>query len=129
MVPRDFPISVIFSYFPLDSAVRTLRDCGGGPTYLSNVDVYRKILVDSYAGPRLQAAIHTSSSFMPGSFWLTYPQASEVLQPFVEQQADAVRDGRPDKARRAALDCLDVMADVLIEDLERRGVFADLDSP
>jgi len=113
----------------LDDTVRALRDSPSQPAFLANVDRYREILVDTYAGPRLQAAIKASRSFMPGDFWLTYPRTREVLQPFVEEQIAAVRAGQPDKVRRTALDCLDVMADLLIEDLYRRGVFTALDSP
>lgn len=112
----------------LESLTRALRELTDTPAYLATVDRHRQIIVTTYAGPRLQAAIRSSNSFMPASFWLHYPQAPAILQPFVEAVTAAIRDGRPDKARRTALDCTDLMADVLIEDLNRRGVFAELDS-
>lgn len=113
----------------LDDTVQAVRDSPSQIAFLANIDRYRGILVDTYAGPRLQAAIKASRSFMPGEFWLTYPPAREVLQPFVEDQIAAVRAGQPDRARRTTLDCLDAMADHFIEDLYKRGVFTDLDSP
>jgi hypothetical protein len=65
---------------------------------------------------------------MPHQFWASYADARTQLLPVAETEYIAIRDRRPDAARQACLDRADLMADVLVADLHRRGVFADLGS-
>jgi hypothetical protein len=46
----------------------------------------------------------------------------------VEAEHAAIRRRQPAAARQACLDRADLMADALVIELYRRGVFADLDS-
>ena len=65
---------------------------------------------------------------MPNEFWATNPDGPGQLLPLAESENAAIRRQHPSAARQACLDRADLMADVLIIELHRRGVFGDLDS-
>lgn len=105
-----------------------MRDAAGPREYLEGANVFRDVLVDEYAGPRLRAAISASRSFLPQEFWATHPDGPAQLMPLYEAEYAAIQRRHPAAARQACLDRTDLMADVLTSELRRRGVFADLDS-
>ena len=112
----------------VEQAMATLRTAAGPREYLEGANVFRDILVDEYAGPRLKAAVSASRSFMPQEFWATHPDGPAQLMPLYETESAAITRRDPAAARQACLDRTDLMADVLTVELRRRGVFAALDS-
>jgi len=112
----------------LERTVVLLRSTDDPREYLDGANLFRDILVDEYAGPRLKAAVSASRSFMPQEFWATHPDGPAQLMPLYETEFAAIHRGHPAAARQACLDRTDLMADVLTVELRRRGVFADLDS-
>jgi len=113
----------------LDRAMSIMRDADGSRPYLEGADHFRDAVIRGYAGPRLAATIHSSRSFMPREFWAEYADTQAHLLPLIEAEYTAIRRKNPANARRACIDRADLMADLLIAELVRRGVFADLDSP
>ncbi|MCV7174229.1 GntR family transcriptional regulator [Mycolicibacterium sphagni] len=115
----------------LDAMERTmsvLRNTDDPREFLDGANLFRDVLVDEYAGPRLKASISSSRSFMPQEFWATHPDGPVQLLPLAETEYTAIRGCHPAAARQACLDRTDLMADVLIVELNRRGVFTELDS-
>ncbi len=55
---------------------------------------YRKTINDEYAGPRLQAAIRASQTFMPRTFWTAYLDSHDELLPFYDAETAAIRRRR-----------------------------------
>jgi DNA-binding GntR family transcriptional regulator len=83
---------------------------------------FRRVINDEYAGPRLQAAIRSSQTFMPRAFWRSYLNHDEML-PSYEAETAAIRRHDPDSARAACVERSAVMAKVTIGELVRRRVF------
>jgi DNA-binding GntR family transcriptional regulator len=84
---------------------------------------FRRVLNDEYAGPRLQAAIRASQTFMPRGFWLGYLNNHHEMLPFYEAETAAIRRRDPDGARAACVERSEVMASIMLGELVRRGVF------
>jgi DNA-binding GntR family transcriptional regulator len=112
----------------LERSMAVLRARTDSREFLDTADAYRNIVLDEYAGPRLTAGIRASRGFMPFEFWATHPDTVAQLLPLAEAEHAAIRRRHPAAARQACLDRTDLMADVLVADLHRRGVLADLDS-
>ncbi len=112
----------------LDRSMAIMRGSTNPVEYIEGANLFRDVLVDEYAGPRLRAGIHSSRSFMPNEFWATNPDGPAQLLPLAESEHAAIRRQHPAVARQACLDRADLMADVLIIELFRRGVLGDLDS-
>ncbi|MFO7162365.1 MAG: GntR family transcriptional regulator [Mycolicibacterium hassiacum] len=83
---------------------------------------FRAVVSENYAGPRLQALIRSSLSFIPRAFWVAYLNTHDEMLPFYETEFAAIRAGDPDTARRACVERSAVMARVMLIELERRGV-------
>jgi len=112
----------------LERAMSYMREATDSRSYLAGADLYRDAIIHGYAGPRLAAAIRSSRSFMPWNFWAEYADTQAHLLPLIEAEYAAIRRKNPASARRACIDRADLMADLLIAELDSRGVFADLDS-
>lgn len=84
---------------------------------------FRTVINDEYAGPRLQAAIRASQTFMPRAFWLSYLNNHDEILPFYETEAAAIFRSDPDGARAACAERSEVMARIMLGELVRRGVF------
>jgi DNA-binding GntR family transcriptional regulator len=84
---------------------------------------FRNLINDEYAGPRLQAAIHASQTFIPRGFWLSYLNNHDELLPSFEAEADAIHRRDPNGARAACAERSEVMAKIMLGELVRRGVF------
>jgi DNA-binding GntR family transcriptional regulator len=112
----------------LERTMILLRTATDPREYLDGANLFRDVLVDEYAGPRLKAAVSASRSFMPQEFWATHPDGPAQLMPLYETESAAIHRRDPAAARQACLDRTDLMADVLTVELRRRGVFAELDS-
>ncbi|WP_167108071.1 GntR family transcriptional regulator [Mycobacterium sp. DL592] len=112
----------------LDAAMTDVRVATDSQTYVVGAERFRDIVIAEYAGPRLAATIRSSRSFMPRKFWSQYDATRAHLLPLIEAEYAAIGQSHPAAARRACIDRADLMADLLIADLDRRGVFAGLDS-
>ena len=84
---------------------------------------FRNVINDEYAGPRLQAAIRASQTFMPRGFWLAYLNNHDEMLPFFEAETAAIQRRDPDGARAACAERSDAMARIMSSELVRRGVF------
>ena len=112
----------------LDRAMTIMRDAPGPQSYVEGADLFRVTVLRAYAGPRLAATIRSSGSFLPRDFWSEYADIKVHLLPLFEVEHAAILRKDPAGARQACIDRSDVMADLLIAELDRRGVFAELDS-
>ena len=112
----------------LDRAMAIMRGAPGPQSYVEGADLFRVTVIKAYAGPRLAAAIRSSGSFLSRKFWTEYADIKDHLLPLFEGEYAAITRRDPAGARRACIDRADLTADLLIADLARRGVLADLDS-
>ncbi|BBY81128.1 GntR family transcriptional regulator [Mycolicibacterium pulveris] len=84
---------------------------------------FRRLVNDTYAGPRLLALIRASQALVPRAFWGAYQGSHDEMLPFYEDEADAIRRGDPDAARATCAARSEVMARIMLAELVRRGVF------
>jgi DNA-binding GntR family transcriptional regulator len=84
---------------------------------------FRRVINDEYAGPRLQAAIRASQTFIPRAFWLNYLNNHDEMVPFYEAETAAIHGRDPDGARAACAERSEVMARIMLGELVRRRVF------
>lgn len=89
---------------------------------------FRAVINGEYAGPRLQAAIDSSQTFIPHTFWQTYLKHRDELLPWYEAELAAIRDRDVEAARTACVQRSEVMAGILLTELVRRGVLRPLNS-
>ncbi|MCT7661313.1 GntR family transcriptional regulator [Mycobacterium deserti] len=82
----------------------------------------RGVINEEYAGPRLQAAIRASQSFIPRAFWVAYLNNHDEMLPFYEAEVAAIHRGDADTARTACVERSEVMARIMLTELVRRGV-------
>jgi DNA-binding GntR family transcriptional regulator len=85
---------------------------------------FRKVINDEYAGPRLQAVIRASHTFIPRTFWMTYLNNHDELLPSYETEMAAIAQRDPAAARTACSERAEVMAKIMLAELVRRGVFS-----
>ena len=113
----------------LDDMLRILRSAKDTRSFQEACWVYRDSINDEYAGPRLHATIRAGKSFAPSEFWISYPKARAEFLASYEAETAAIHARDPDGARKACTDRADLMAQIMIAELTRRGVFGDLRSP
>lgn len=113
----------------LERAMSIMREAPDSRSYISGADIFRNTIIKGYAGPRLAATIRSSRSFMPWNFWAEFPTTQSHLLPLIEAEYTAINRKNPANARRACIDRADLMADLLIAELDRQGVFTELNSP
>jgi DNA-binding GntR family transcriptional regulator len=83
---------------------------------------FRKIINDEYAGPRLQAAIRASQTFIPRAFWSAYLNNHDDMLRFYEAEVAAIGDRNPDAARSVCFARAEEMGRIMLGELIRRGV-------
>jgi DNA-binding GntR family transcriptional regulator len=83
---------------------------------------FRNLINDEYAGPRLQAVIRASQTFIPRGFWLSYLNNHDEMFPFYEAEAAAIQRRDPDGARAACAARSEAMGRIMLGELVRRGV-------
>jgi DNA-binding GntR family transcriptional regulator len=83
---------------------------------------FRKIINDEYAGPRLQAAIRASQTFIPRAFWSAYLNNHDEMLRFYEAEVAAISDRNPDAARSVCVARAEEMGRIMLGELIRRGV-------
>jgi DNA-binding GntR family transcriptional regulator len=107
----------------LEAVMRTLRSSKEPRAFQRATRDYRRAINDEYAGPRLEAAIRASQGLIPRAFLLSYPTVVAEMLPFYEDETAAIRHRDPDRARAACSGCAGLMADIMVNELIRRGVF------
>jgi DNA-binding GntR family transcriptional regulator len=103
----------------LMEAMRSSKD---SRTFEETAGQFRDVINDEYAGPRLQAAIRASQTFMPRGFWLTYLNNHDEMLPFFEAETAAIARHDPDGARAACAERSEAMGRIMLSELVRRGV-------
>ena len=83
---------------------------------------FRKIVNDEYAGPRLQAAIRASQTFIPRAFWSAYLNNHDDMLRYYEAEIAAIGDRDPDAARAVCIARAEEMGRIMLTELIRRGV-------
>jgi DNA-binding GntR family transcriptional regulator len=106
----------------LDDIMRTLRSAKEARQFQHATRDYRRTINEQYAGPRLRAAIRASQSLIPRAFLLSYPSIVAEMLPFYEDETAAIRHRDPEGARAACSGCAELMAEVMLTELVRRGV-------
>lgn len=113
----------------LDDTLRMMRSAKDTRSFQEACWMYRDAINDEYAGPRLHATIRAGKSFAPSEFWISYPKAKAEFLPGYEAETVAIHARDPEGARTACTERADRMAQIMIAELTRRGVFGDLRSP
>lgn len=106
----------------LDALMPALRNAVTADPFNEAGWEFRRAIYDEYAGPRLQANIRASQSFIPREFWGAYTHIHAEVLPLYEQETEAIRNHDPDGARAANVARADLMATVMLNELRRRGV-------
>src|SRR3569833_1699184 len=83
---------------------------------------FRNLINDEYAGPRLQAAIRASQTFIPRGFWLGYLNNHDVMLPYFVSEIAAILRCDPVGARAACAERSEAMGRIMLGELVRRGV-------
>jgi DNA-binding GntR family transcriptional regulator len=107
----------------LDSLTELMRATRESRAFQEAASEYRGVINDEYAGPRLQAAIRASQSFIPRVFWVTYLNNHDEMLPFYEAETAAIHQHDPDAARAACTGRSEAMGRIMLAELVRRGVF------
>ena len=113
----------------LHDEITQMRSARDSRHFDNHADRFRTTINEQYAGPGLRAAVSSSRTFIPRTFWQTYPQHRDRLLPSYEAELAAIRAGEPDAARAACAQRAEVMASILLTELVRRGVLRTLHSP
>ncbi|BBY35357.1 GntR family transcriptional regulator [Mycolicibacter minnesotensis] len=112
----------------LDAALRELRTSTEPAGFYVVATGFRRIIVEEYAGPPLQAAISSSRVFMPRGFWGSYVNDHAEFLPSYEAEAAAIHQRDPEAARVACMDRVELQAQVVLAELSRRGVLRPIGS-
>jgi DNA-binding GntR family transcriptional regulator len=83
---------------------------------------YRQTVTDAHTGPRLQAAIRAAQTFIPRTYWADYLDAPPELLGHYQDETAAIIDHDPDAARTACATAADLMGQIMLTELVRRGV-------
>jgi DNA-binding GntR family transcriptional regulator len=86
---------------------------------------FRRAINQEVAGPRLRAAISTFQGFMPTAFWVTAGEREEFMLPLYGEEVAAIERGDPDGAREVVTRRTGLMAEDVVTELRRRGVFTE----
>jgi DNA-binding GntR family transcriptional regulator len=108
----------------LDSLTEFMRANRESRTFQEAAWQYRQLITEEYAGPRLQAMIRASQSFIPRVFWVTYLNNHDEMLPYYEAETAAILNRDPDAARAACAGRSDAMGRIMLAELVRRGVFS-----
>jgi DNA-binding GntR family transcriptional regulator len=103
--------------------IESLRSSKESRSFQETASQFRRVINDQYAGPRLQAAIRASQTFIPRGFWAAYLNNHDDMLPFYEAETAAIHRRDPDGARAACAERAGLMARVMLGELVRRGVF------
>jgi DNA-binding GntR family transcriptional regulator len=113
----------------LDTLIETMRNNTESRIFQDSAWQYRQTIVNEYAGPRLQAAIRASQSFIPRAFWMTYLNNHDEMLPFYEAETAAIHGRDPDAAHAACVGRAEAMGRIMLVELVRRGVLSPAGEP
>ena len=108
----------------LDALIDIMRSSKESRAFQETAWQFRRTINDEYAGPRLQAAIRASQTFIPREFWVAYLNNHDEMLPFYEAETTAIHHHDPDTARTACVERSEVMARIMLTELVRRGVLS-----
>jgi DNA-binding GntR family transcriptional regulator len=83
---------------------------------------FRRIIIDEYTGPRLNAAIRASQAFIPRAFWSACLDNRDEMLAFYETEIAAIHRRDADAARAACVERAEAMARIMVAELVRRRV-------
>lgn len=104
----------------LDAALRDLRANEAPAEFQDAAYAFRRIIVEEYAGPPLQAAISAARVFMPRGFWGSYVNDHAEFLPSYEAEAAAIHQRDPEAARTACMNRASLQAQVVLTELSMR---------
>jgi DNA-binding GntR family transcriptional regulator len=107
----------------LDGMINVMRSSKESRGFQETAWQFRRVINDEYTGPRLQAAIRASHTFIPRTFWISYLNNHDEMLPFYEAELAAIHRRDGDAARAACVERSEVMARIMLAELVRRGVF------
>lgn len=107
----------------LDVLIDTMRRSRESRAFQETAWQFRRVITNEYAGPRLQAAIRASQTFIPRAFWIAYLNNHDEMLPFYEAELAAIHRNDADGARVTCVERSEVMARIMLSELVRRGVF------
>lgn len=110
----------------LEGSLRSMRAARDTRGFQEGCWVFRDAIIDEYAGPRLCAALRGGKSFAPTDFWTSYPKAKADFLSGYEDEFAAIHDHDAEAARSACIARADLMGEIMIAELTRRGVLGDL---
>jgi DNA-binding GntR family transcriptional regulator len=113
----------------LESMLRQLRTLSDPLAFQALTWEYRSAINDVHAGPRLQALIRSSYTFLPRPLWTAYGDARDEVLAFYEAETEAICNADPHAARAVNERRAERLAEVMVAELRRRGVFGDLRDP
>jgi DNA-binding GntR family transcriptional regulator len=105
----------------LNSLIDIMRSSKESRAFQDAALQFRRIIIDEYTGPRLNAAIRASQTFIPRAFWSAY--ARDEMLPLYETEIAAIHRRDPDAARTACVKRAELMARIMLAELVRRRVF------
>jgi DNA-binding GntR family transcriptional regulator len=108
------------------SAIRvltaSLRNSRDSRSFHETASQYRQTVTDAHAGPRLEAAIRAAQTFIPRAYWGSYLDAPPELLAHYEDETAAIADRDPGAARTATAAAANLMGQIMLAELVRRGV-------
>ncbi|BBZ36542.1 GntR family transcriptional regulator [Mycolicibacterium confluentis] len=110
----------------LEVMLRQLRTLSDPMAFQMLTWEYRTAINDAYAGPRLQALIRSSYSFVPRMLWSAYGEVRDDVLAFYEAETEAIRAGDADAVRIINEQSARRLAEIMVTELRRRGVFGNL---
>jgi DNA-binding GntR family transcriptional regulator len=113
----------------LDTLIATMRASKESRAFQETAWQFRRVINDEHAGPRLQAAIRASQTFIPRAFWMAYLNNHDETLPFYEAELASIHRHDADGARDACVERSEVMARIMLGELVRRGVFRPAGAP
>ena len=105
----------------LASTMQAMRTAQG-PAFGEAAMVYRTLIIDEYAGPRLRAEIKAAQGMLPSRFWTDYDDYTGEIVASYEAENTAIHNRDPDAARAACVDRAEWHVDAVLAELARRGV-------
>jgi len=106
----------------LETLLTTMRANVDSRAFQEAAWQFRLLINEEYSGPRLLAVIRASQSLLPRAFWPAFQDNHRDLLRYLEADFDAIRRGDTEAARAANKGRADVMAQIVLAELVRRGV-------
>lgn len=110
----------------LDEMCRQMRSLSDPLAFQGVTWDYRRAINERHAGPRLQALIRSSYAFVPQTLWSAYSAARDDVLAHYEIETEAILAGDAEAARAVNERRARLLADTLVTELRRRGVFGQL---